>query len=192
MDLRIVRSSEMQEQKWGFGTTKQIYISPITCDFGSQEFDYRLSIAQIDDENAKFSILNDVNRIFFSLMPISLSVNGEEKSLKEYESLTFSGEDEVVSHQKGEHFNVMIRNKNFEAAVQHLRLKPGEFITEKIQDHIFYYVYNGSCIVKDFSVSEVLHKGDLITINPKISNTRLKILSEKEIELIRVDLFYRY
>lgn len=188
MDLQIIRKSEMSTTAWSGGDSEQICIFPHSGTLDEKNFNYRCSLASIKNEETEFTSMENVSRIFMAIDPFRLDIDGDGYKVDKGDSCQFNGDQKVTCKGKGDAFNIMIGDPNYRAMVQILELQPGEFITEKIQNHHFYYVYKGNCIVRDFSFSEVLHEGDLITIEAGLNHARLKIMTEKVLQLIRVDV----
>ena len=178
----------MNTAAWSGGETEQIYIFPEDGNFESGDFGYRFSIASINDEKTEFTFMENIGRVFMAIDPFRLEIDGDGYAIARGETLNFKSQQKVTCEGKGKAFNVMIGDPSYRVSVQFLELQPGEFITEKIENHHFYYLYNGDCIVKEFSFREVMHQGDLLTVDSSTNQARLKIMSEKVIQLIRVDL----
>ena len=178
----------MKKTTWSGGDSEQIYIFPENIDFEAGNFAYRFSLSSINDEKTEFTFMEDIARIFMAIDPFRLEIDGHGYKMTPRETINFKSNQKVICEGKGKAFNVMIGDPSYRVSVQFLELQPGEFITEKIQNHHYYYLYKGDCIVKEFSFREVMHEGDLLTVDSSVNQARLKMMSEKVIQLVRVDL----
>lgn len=117
--------------KWSGGTTAQLLIFPEFSQYKDRDFDYRISVATIDDETSVFTSLAQYKRYLVALSEKVNLVNGEnEISLNRCEAYEFDGSDHVVSKGKAMDFGVMCRKGICHAEIEIRAYEMGEKIPE--------------------------------------------------------------
>jgi hypothetical protein len=110
--LRILRSAEYPARPWknGGGTTRDIVVSP--PDASLDDFDWRLSLAQVD-RDGPFSRFDNIDRTLVLLTgAMTLHEAGRRIDLVRHEPVTFEGERAIHASLPGGatlDFNVMTR-----------------------------------------------------------------------------------
>tara|TARA_B110000503_G_C7109156_1_gene397316 strand:+ start:462 stop:1025 length:564 start_codon:yes stop_codon:yes gene_type:complete len=107
----VIKQSDWKVSNWSGGTTSELYISPANASFKLGNYDLRLSIATIEDEESVFTPLPGV---FRTLTVLSGILELEHKNhhsaiLKPYEQDSFLGDWATRSHGKVKDFNVMTK-----------------------------------------------------------------------------------
>ena len=117
--------------KWSGGTTAQLMIFPESSEYKDRDFDYRISVATIDDETSVFTSLPDYHRYMIALSDkINLTNNGKLVELKKCELYEFEGFDHVESFGKATDLGVMCRRGKCHADISILAYAVGEMIPQ--------------------------------------------------------------
>ena len=104
--------------KWSGGTTAQLIICPADSEYKERNFDYRISIATIDDEQSVFTSLPLYKRHLVALSDrVELIKERENVSLKKLDIFAFDGAEHVESRGRATDFGVMCRKGVCRAAV---------------------------------------------------------------------------
>jgi hypothetical protein len=120
--LRILRSTDYPSRPWknGGGTTRDIFVSP--PDASLDEFDWRLSLAQVD-RDGPFSRFDDVDRTLVLLSgAMTLHEPDRRIDLVPGEPIAFPGERAITATLGGDStldFNVMTRRGRATHTVRH-------------------------------------------------------------------------
>ena len=110
--------------RWSGGITTQLMISPKGSLYQSRSFDFRISVAEIEEEHSVFTPLPDYHRTLVSLSPhITLQNGGEQVRLNQYDCYTFDGGDSVESFGQASDFGVMCRKGVCSAKVEVITLE---------------------------------------------------------------------
>ncbi|WP_405875487.1 HutD family protein [Streptomyces sp. NBC_00005] len=112
--LRVIRTATLEPQPWanGRGRTREIHCEPAT---GTPEtITWRLSLADIE-EPGPFSQFPGMERHLLSAapVPLQLSVDGVVHDLRHTQSVSFSGDSDVVTTAvdgRAQALNLMVRS----------------------------------------------------------------------------------
>lgn len=107
--MKIIDSSAAMIQTWSGGTTQELYIEPAESRFSERNFDIRLSIATIDEENTSFTPLDGFKRnlLLLSGRITLISESGSETLLEVGSMHEFSGGEPIQCVGTGRDFNLM-------------------------------------------------------------------------------------
>ena len=103
--------SNFKQIQWSGGTSTELYIYPPQASFAQREFNYRLSIATLNDEHSVFTSLPAVNRTLM-LLSGALELHHQEhhhKTLLPFDQDTFLGDWHTESFGTGSDFNLMTK-----------------------------------------------------------------------------------
>jgi len=204
--VKIIHDKDYKTSSWSGGTTTELAIYPITSDYKSLNFKWRLSSAKVELEESTFTYLPNTCRSILSLdNPLKLQhENNKIINLKPFEVHSFSGEWETKSFGKVRDFNLMLR-ENSKGYVNSILLSnnnntysvPKNNLIPKGEDEILlesFYAADGNCnIIINDTENIKLAKNDLLLITIKDSYDSLKItinsISEKA-AIIRSTILY--
>lgn len=117
--------------KWSGGTTAQLMIFPKSSEYKNRDFDYRISVATIDDETSTFTSLPAYHRYMIALSDkIHIIDNGENVILNKCELYEFEGYNNVQSFGKAVDLGIMCRRGICHADIRILAYEMGEIISE--------------------------------------------------------------
>ncbi len=120
--------------KWSGGTTAQLMIFPESSEYKDRDFDFRISVATIDDETSVFTSLPDYHRYMVALSEqINITNNDMPVELKRCELYEFEGYDKVESFGKATDLGIMCRRGKCHADVRVVEYEMGQVISEDAQ-----------------------------------------------------------
>lgn len=112
---KILKKSDLVSKNWSGGTTTELYISPESSVFGQDSFDFRISIATVEEEKTTYTPFPGIMR---NLMVVSgeikLTIDENDIKLNVGDSLIFSGDDEVLCSGIATNFNVLYQAEKVE------------------------------------------------------------------------------
>lgn len=122
MTSRLIPFSTLKTQTWSSGTSSEVYIYPDTSNFNSLDFDLRISIATVEQDNSIFTPLNGVSRI---LCPVEGSQhlfheNHHEVLLKPFDQDFFSGDWNTKCI--GTSINLNVMHRTGKASIRHMSI----------------------------------------------------------------------
>ncbi|WP_461614514.1 HutD family protein [Clostridium sp. Marseille-QA1073] len=203
--IELIHNEDYKTSNWSGGTTTELAIHPITSDYKSLNFKWRLSSAKVELEESTFTYLPNTSRFILSLdNPLKLQhENNKIINLKPFEVHNFSGEWETKSFGKVRDFNLMLR-ENSKGYVNSILLSnnntysvPKNNLIPKEEDEILlesFYAADGDCnIIINDAENIKLAKNDLLLVTIKDFYDSLKItinsISEKA-AIIRSTILY--
>ncbi len=203
--IELIHNENYKTSNWSGGTTTELAIHPITSDYKSLNFKWRLSSAKVELEESTFTYLPNTSRFILSLdNPLKLQhENNKIINLNPFEVHSFSGEWETKSFGKVRDFNLMLR-ENSKGYVNSILLSnnntysiPKNNLIPKWEDEILlesFYAADGDCnIIINDAENIKLEKNELLLITIKDSYDSLKItinsISEKA-AIIRSTILY--
>lgn len=103
--------TDYEKQKWTGGNTTELYLYPEDGDYESRDFIFRISVAQVEEKDSKFTILAGIDRKFMLLDgELALSENGRTyQELDKFVEHDFYGEWETRSFGKCTCINLMLQ-----------------------------------------------------------------------------------
>lgn len=171
--MQIIKSKDINTNKWSGGTTKELFIYPENSDYSKREFTYRISTATVDLEESVFTILPDINRYLMVLEgEMYIEHEGQHHlEMKPFDIDIFDGGVQTVSKGKVVDFNLMTTDE-CDGILRYTDKFTEKEYTTKDNEHMIIYIYKGK--VKKH---ESLSQGDLIILE---SNEKVIITNEDE------------
>jgi environmental stress-induced protein Ves len=192
MKINIKRKAEQKPTKWSGGTTTELAIFPETSSYSERNFNYRISSAQVEDEESVFTKLPGVSREIM-ILEGELELfhkNKYSKYLKTFDTDSFSGEWDTSSKGKVTDFNLMTMG-NTSGKIEAISLKNDvkyNIIKKSEASEIALYLFSGS--------AEISTENDVFTLNEKdfciISEsqfTKLEINTISDCTIIKTEIF---
>ncbi|MDR3214721.1 MAG: HutD family protein [Bacilli bacterium] len=143
MLIKLIKYYNLKETSWSGGITKEIYLYPDSASYQNKNFLFRVSSAYISTIPSKFTLFIGYQRYFCMLdNNLELSINNKNISLKAHDIINFQSEDDVISYQTGNDFNIMLAE---DIKDHHLKLTNG-FNTS---DHHFIIIF----VLKDLQIN---------------------------------------
>ncbi|MFD0693285.1 HutD family protein [Paenibacillus sp. GCM10027628] len=109
ISIKVIKKDEQVTTAWSGGTTTQLAIYPEDADYSKRDFMWRISSAQIHDEQSLFTCLPDYWRQLMVIRgDVILEFEGSHRvALKPFEQASFSGGWVTRSIGKITDFNLM-------------------------------------------------------------------------------------
>jgi hypothetical protein len=174
MESMIHKKEDNLISTWAGGTTTQISIYPEKSEYEKRDFIWRISSANIEQEQTKFTDLPDFDRILMVLEgEVVLSHEAERISrLSQFQQDRFGGEGSTNSFGKIKDFNVMYR-KGADAYLEIIDLKEGitnlteeNHLSDKYSyESSFFYCIGEFSIIVVNGTEYFLKMGDTLEIN---------------------------
>lgn len=181
--MKIIDCNAAKIQTWSGGTTQELYIEPVESHFIDRNFEMRLSIATIDQENTSFTSLDGFKRnlLLLSGRITLISESGSETLLEVGSMHAFSGGEVIQCLGTGRDFNLMTSNS---LTCKSLSILPKqEEIEVSIQEGEQFFLFS------DQGSAEIIHD-EIKTLVPQkqlfqfCQPTNLKILCSPESTVI--------
>jgi len=160
--IKITHIKDQLVSQWSGGTTTQLYIQPEGSSIANKNFDLRISMAKIEQEESEFSSWPGYMRKL-KVLEGNLTINHDNeysKDLIPYDQDLFSGDWKTKGKGKVTDFNVIFK-PGIEVILYHIEFDPGEKLTLMNANMKFIYVFKGDGSVNNL---EVLAQ-DFIQIN---------------------------
>lgn len=101
---------------WDGGETFEYYIYPENSLYANRDFLFRISTATITKVPSVFTKFNNYQRFLVMLdNDLSININGKEANYTPNDVFKFDSNNDIISHTKGNDFNLMV-HKNVEIA----------------------------------------------------------------------------
>lgn len=201
MSYKIIRKQEHKINHWSGGTTTQVLIYPDDADYKKRNFKWRLSSAEISDEESDFTPLPGFKRIIMILKGNIKLVhkNQYEVNLKAFEQNSFLGEWETKSYGKATDFNLMLA-KDYDGEIQALEIAANDKKNLLIENNkkseeytqAFYCSEGKAEIYFSDNKIEKIYQGDLLIFNiSEKENNKIiiKNIDEKETHFIKSEIW---
>ena len=107
-----ISKQNIQPNQWDGGLTYEYFIYPVDSNYGSRNFDFRISSATIEKVPSNFTQFQDYFR-YLVMLDNSLCIfrnNCNEEYVK-HEIFKFDSSEKIVSNSLGNDFNLMISNR---------------------------------------------------------------------------------
>jgi uncharacterized protein len=188
---KLIKSSEQNIARWSGGTTKELYIYPVTAKYVNRDFDFRISSAVVECETSKFTALPSVLR-YIMILQGQMTLQHENHHsvlLKKFDVDQFWGDWNTVSFGQATDFNLMCRNDfhgNLNAYVVSEEVKI--CIPEKCQ-FCGYYLFKGIAKFHFNDTNIVLQEGDFIIFSALSDLSELLITVSTRSEIIEIQVF---
>ncbi len=169
MSISII--TNFKTTHWSGGTTTELFIFPENADFAKREFDFRLSIATINDDYSVFTALHNTHRTLLLLEGEIKLVHEchHEKTLLPYQFDQFEGDWRTESFGTGKDFNVMTKGDR-KAQIEHMSLVSKMSKKIELEPNVNRFIY--------------CHSGEIEINNIKlVSNQLAQIENEKDLEI---------
>lgn len=196
--MKVIRKMDQHTTNWSGGTTTEVAVYPFRAKYSQRDFVWRLSSAQIDDEQSTFTSLPGISRVLMVIDGVlTLDHEGHYRvQLQAFEQDRFSGDWTTKSLGKVRDFNLMM-SQGCQGKLRAVTLdRPTEIrIPEKIMSHnwaVALYCVDGTLqLIVDRQRVE-LGAGDMILFegNPKHEETVLQLsnLETQKVQLICADM----
>ncbi|MGV8945105.1 MAG: HutD family protein [Lutibacter sp.] len=168
MKFNIYSFKDFKTTKWASGNTTELYIYPPTANYAIGNFNFRISTASVEVEEANFTVLPDVSRQLMVLKgSITLShKNHHQVQLNKNEIASFEGGWETSSVGICVDFNLMTKGntKGKISSVLKLANESVNFQLDSNCEFIFFYAYEGKLQFHINSEKRSLNQGELMVI----------------------------
>ena len=152
---------------WSGGSTTELFLHPTNGSFKDREFEFRISVATVNDEFSTFTALPGIKRNLTVLEGgITLTHQDQySKTLGKFESDQFEGEWQTSSVGRCTDFNLMIK-KGWIGTVEPQIIPQNQVVkVEKPQGSwIYIYVWKGELQVKAMNQLIEIQQNELICI----------------------------
>ncbi|MEY8356586.1 HutD family protein [Lachnospiraceae bacterium 54-53] len=174
----VVKKEDMSVSQWSSGTTTEIYIYPEHASYAMGDFSFRISAAEILDNEAVFTPLSGVHRIIMPITgPITLFLNGGSSFIEPFHAYAFNGGLPTRSKGKGRDLNLMMINKtgNVETVSGSVTPKQGYFTAFYPLDHMTVHIRDETITIDggDFFIN---HQDDEMNVESEAPIVRFEIL----------------
>ncbi|UKN01180.1 HutD family protein [Paracrocinitomix mangrovi] len=179
--MNIIRSNKTTN--WGGGTTTELYIWPENATYKNRDFDFRLSTATVEVENAEFTPLPRVKRTLMVLDgQLGLQHEGQHsKFLNAFDQEQFDGGWKTNSIGTCIDFNLMCIG-DVRGTLTHFHLKEGEKrIIEFNETRHLIYLFKGAIKYQNQTVEE----GSLMLFDQE-NNVDFQALNDCQLVLIQI------
>jgi uncharacterized protein len=164
----ILSSEDYITSAWSGGKTTELFVYPATASFKAQDYDFRLSTATVESNEATFTPLPGVDRTLMVLDgELELAHEGEQTvNLKKFDVAHFKGSLKTSSKGQCVDFNLMLRN-GFEGEVNVIKLDGGEHQMHALSDSDmfdFIFLVSGTLTVQTEKEDFFLSESDLLVL----------------------------
>lgn len=154
---------------WSGGSTTELFIYPAEAKYSERNFQLRLSIAKVDDEESTFTSLKGVNRKLMVLEgQIYLNHKNQHSSrLKKFNVDTFKGDWTSTCIGTCTDFNVMTMGQ-LNSELFGLNIAPdnkSDIELEAQWENLYVFVLNGCLQIEINHETLILEKGNLLVIH---------------------------
>ena len=148
----LIKQEKYKPTFWSGGMASELITYPLTSDYASRNFLWRLGVAKIDILESTFSNLPNVSRNFMVIEgQITLDhENRYKKVLNTFDQDSFIGDWKTKTYGKASVFNLMTR-ENYHGELIHLYITPKKQVHFKYETSlnkdlvaICFYVVNGN------------------------------------------------
>jgi environmental stress-induced protein Ves len=187
MKYSILGSTNYKTSKWQGGQTTELFIFPTEADYQKRNFLFRLSTATVETEKSDFTTLDD---FFRRLMVLEgkITIKHEDRysrQLNKFDSDEFEGGWKTSSEGKCIDFNLMTKGE-IKGVIKALTLEKNQDITDELRedyDWLFIYIFKGKIRINFSQFSEILSKGNLLSIN-SLDFFKIQISSKEKSEIV--------
>lgn len=138
--MRIIKKEEYRKTSWRCGTTTEIFLYPEDGDYARRQFDYRVSSATLETEEAVFTPLPGITRVILPLENTMVLVHGQDEKvmLTPYQSYHFSGETVTKGIGLNRDFNLLMNHGN-RGHVEVLTIDGMGSLVEETENTLYFY-----------------------------------------------------
>ncbi|MFA5296795.1 MAG: HutD family protein [Lutibacter sp.] len=192
MKFNIYSFKDFKTTKWAGGNTTELYIYPPTANYATGNFNFRISTASVEVEEADFTVLPKVAR---QLMVLKGSITLSHKDhhqvqLNKNEIAFFDGSWETSSVGTCVDFNLMTKG-NTKGRISSI-LKPDNksvnFQLDSNCEFIFFYAYEGKLQFHFNSEKQDLNRGELMVIQHPF-NEVIKLEGQEKCAIVVVNIY---
>ncbi len=150
-NVKLIKQENYKPTFWSGGMATELITYPLSSDYASRNFLWRLGIAKIDVLESTFSNLPNISRKFMVIGgKITLDhENIYKKSLNSFDQDTFMGDWKTKTYGKASVFNLMTK-ENYNGELIHLDIMPKKQIKFKYETSLIknisaicFYVVDG-------------------------------------------------
>jgi len=194
MEYNILTSENFKTQKWSGGTTTELFIFPKSASYKKQNFQFRLSTAQVKIEKSDFSILPGISRKLMVLDGNIYLTHKKQysKKLKKWDVDAFEGDWETSCQGKCTDFNLMT-SASITGELSAIQIKKNLFVNPTIHENctwFFMYIFSGKVSLNVNHILITIRKGDLLVIRaPTLLPFEIKTEENSELvfsEIIKI------
>lgn len=187
MKYSILGSVNYKTSKWQGGKTTELFIYPPEADYQKRNFLFRLSTATVETEKSDFTTLDD---FFRRLMVLEgkITIKHEDRysrQLNKFDSDEFEGGWKTSSEGKCIDFNLMTKGE-IKGVIKALTLEKNQDITDELREDyiwLFIYIFKVKIRINFSQFSEILSKGNLLSIN-SLDFFKIQISSKEKSEIV--------
>ena len=192
MKISILKSDSFETTNWFGGTTTEIYIHPKETSYQERNFDFRLSIAKVIDQETSFTPLPGIRRKLMVLKgEITLRhENYHRKKLGEFDVDTFEGNWKTYCSGNCVDFNLMMSgdtNGNLEG----FSILKNEVVHRDISTRLEFvavFTFIGKTNIDIAGELHPLNAGELMVIErPKTKNIRITALKNSSLVWLNIN-----
>lgn len=188
MEQKVFSNDEFVTSKWTGGTTTQLFIHPKNSNYSDRNFELRISIANVEQEDSEFTSLPGYDRKLLILEGgISIAHEGHHSGqMKKFDVDSFQGDWKTRSAGRCTDFNVM-SNEFWNTHLFGLQLDTDQSETIPfggIEGKMFVYLHKGSLEVETEIDQYLLSDGMLMEIDFRsMHELQLRALDQSEVVL---------
>lgn len=187
MNITILSKSDYITSNWSGGSTTQLFISPATASYAERNFDFRISSAKVEVAASTFTQLPNINR---KLMVLEGEItvtheNHHSKTLKQFDTDTFSGDWKTTAIGTCTDFNLMTK-ECINSELSYLSLEANQSKNIELDntfDTVCFYLHSGSLIAEINSKMYELKKESLLVLT-NVSNCSFHLQAHKLSDVI--------
>ncbi|MCB0380879.1 MAG: HutD family protein [Flavobacteriales bacterium] len=187
MNITILSKSDYITSNWSGGSTTQLFISPATASYAERNFDFRISSAKVEVAASTFTQLPNINR---KLMVLEGEItvtheNHHSKTLKQFDTDTFSGDWKTTAIGTCTDFNLMTK-ECINSELSYLSLEANQSKNIELDntfDTVCFYLHSGSLIAEINSKMYELKKESLLVLT-NVSNCSFLLRAHKRSNVI--------
>jgi environmental stress-induced protein Ves len=192
MKIDILKAADFKTTKWEGGSTTELFIYPLTSNYESRNFDFRISSATVEIEQSNFTKLPEISR---QLMVLSGSIKVSHKNhravqLHNNDIDSFEGNWETSAVGTCVDFNLMTKGKT-KGKISSVPVSEDKTLNFKLDatcEFIIFYPYDGKLQVDFSSEKRNVNQGELLVIQQP-NNEVVKLQSPENCALAVVKIY---
>ncbi|HIY91708.1 HutD family protein [Companilactobacillus sp. HBUAS56275] len=181
VNLTTLTENDYQVSNWSGGKTKELYMRPQTSKYLTNDFDYRVSSATVEQDQTRFTSLPGYKRIILPLHgELALEHTTQRVNLVPYQQHAFDGGEITNSYGRCTDFNLIYR-RNFHGEIIPVRHQQ-TFEMDKGIDIVCYFLTDCTFKYSDpvESLQKELHANETLIVNSVKQKSKLTISSDEK------------